>query len=196
MSADSRQIYRGFDIGTAKPTTREQRDVPHRGIDVVEPTERYSAAKWAESARAVDRRGARGEAHAARRRRRGTLRARAGRAAVRRAATRSREARGARGRARADAVGRAATVVRAARSAARASRPHAAHARDHRRAPHGRADLRVARASSPARPDERRGILWWIRGSDSRRGSMTGFASMLEAGWEREVRATRANGAR
>lgn len=52
ISADSRQIYRGFDIGTAKPSKREQRAVPHRGIDVAAPTERYSAAKWAESARA------------------------------------------------------------------------------------------------------------------------------------------------
>jgi tRNA dimethylallyltransferase len=51
ISADSRQIYRGFDIGTAKPSRREQRAVPHRGIDVVAPTERYSAARWAESAR-------------------------------------------------------------------------------------------------------------------------------------------------
>jgi tRNA dimethylallyltransferase len=51
ISADSRQLYRGFDIGTAKPTRREQREVPHRGIDVCEPTERYSAAKWAEAAR-------------------------------------------------------------------------------------------------------------------------------------------------
>jgi tRNA dimethylallyltransferase len=62
LSADSRQIYRGFDIGTAKPSKREQREVPHRGIDIVEPTERYSAAKWAESARKwID------EAHAAKR---------------------------------------------------------------------------------------------------------------------------------
>jgi tRNA dimethylallyltransferase len=44
-------VYRGFDIGTAKPSVEEQREVPHRGIDVVEPTERYSAARWAESAR-------------------------------------------------------------------------------------------------------------------------------------------------
>ncbi len=51
VSADSRQIYRGFDIGTAKPTKREQRLVPHRGIDVAEPTERFSAATWAEGAR-------------------------------------------------------------------------------------------------------------------------------------------------
>jgi tRNA dimethylallyltransferase len=51
ISADSRQVYRGFDIGTAKPTASEQREIPHRGIDVVDPTERYSAARWAESAR-------------------------------------------------------------------------------------------------------------------------------------------------
>ena len=47
ISADSRQIYRRFDIGTAKPTTAERRRVPHRGIDIVEPVERYSAASWA-----------------------------------------------------------------------------------------------------------------------------------------------------
>ncbi len=47
ISADSRQIYRGFDIGTAKPTAEERRRVPHYGIDVCEPTERYSAAAWA-----------------------------------------------------------------------------------------------------------------------------------------------------
>ena len=51
ISADSRQVYRGFDIGTAKPTAGEQREVPHRGIDVVAPEERYSAARWADSAR-------------------------------------------------------------------------------------------------------------------------------------------------
>lgn len=51
LSADSRQIYRGFDIGTAKPTASDQRRVPHRGIDVVDPTERYSAARWASEAR-------------------------------------------------------------------------------------------------------------------------------------------------
>ena len=47
ISADSRQVYRGFDIGTAKPTRAEQERVPHYGIDVVEPDERYSAADWA-----------------------------------------------------------------------------------------------------------------------------------------------------
>lgn len=50
VSADSRQVYRGFDVGTAKPTVAERARVPHRGIDVVDPTERYSAAAWAASA--------------------------------------------------------------------------------------------------------------------------------------------------
>ena len=48
--ADSRQIYRRFDIGTAKPTAEEQAAIPHRGVDLIEPTERYSAAAWAEDA--------------------------------------------------------------------------------------------------------------------------------------------------
>jgi tRNA dimethylallyltransferase len=50
VSADSRQIYRRFDIGTAKPSRKEREDVPHFGIDIVEPTERYSAFAWADSA--------------------------------------------------------------------------------------------------------------------------------------------------
>jgi tRNA dimethylallyltransferase len=50
ISADSRQIYRRFDIGTAKPSPDELRRVPHRAINVVDPTERYSAAQWAELA--------------------------------------------------------------------------------------------------------------------------------------------------
>ena len=50
VSADSRQVYRQFDIGTAKPTAAERAAVAHRGIDVVDPSERYSAAAWAESA--------------------------------------------------------------------------------------------------------------------------------------------------
>jgi tRNA dimethylallyltransferase len=52
VSADSRQVYRGFDIGTAKPTAAERASVPHEGIDVAEPTERWDAARWA--ARAAD----------------------------------------------------------------------------------------------------------------------------------------------
>lgn len=49
ISADSRQVYRGFDIGTAKPSRDEQQRVPHFGIDVAAPDERYSAADWAAS---------------------------------------------------------------------------------------------------------------------------------------------------
>lgn len=48
--ADSRQIYRRFDVGTAKPTPAELAAIPHRGIDLIEPTQRYSAAAWAENA--------------------------------------------------------------------------------------------------------------------------------------------------
>jgi tRNA dimethylallyltransferase len=62
VSADSRQIYRGFDIGTAKPTREECARVTHYGIDVAEPGERFSAARWAaeagewiESARETER---------------------------------------------------------------------------------------------------------------------------------------------
>lgn len=50
VSADSRQVYRGFDIGTAKPSVADRARVPHCGIDVVAPTERYSAFAWAEAA--------------------------------------------------------------------------------------------------------------------------------------------------
>lgn len=50
VSADSRQVYRGFDIGTAKPTRQECARVTHYGIDVAEPDERFSAARWAAEA--------------------------------------------------------------------------------------------------------------------------------------------------
>src|SRR5882724_10241135 len=50
ISADSRQIYRSLNIGTAKPTADEQRKAPHLGLDVVAPGERYSAGKFARDA--------------------------------------------------------------------------------------------------------------------------------------------------
>jgi len=50
VAADSRQIYRRFDIGTAKPSAAERERIEHHGIDIVEPTQRYSAAAWAEEA--------------------------------------------------------------------------------------------------------------------------------------------------
>ncbi len=56
LVADSRQVYRGFDIGTAKPTVAERTRVPHEGLDLAEPTERYSAAAWAAQAAEVIRR--------------------------------------------------------------------------------------------------------------------------------------------
>lgn len=50
LSADSRQVYRGLDAGTAKPTADERRRVRHLGIDLVEPGERYSAGQFARDA--------------------------------------------------------------------------------------------------------------------------------------------------
>jgi len=50
ISADSRQVYRGFDIGTAKPSLADRAVVSHCGIDIIDPTERYSAAAWSASA--------------------------------------------------------------------------------------------------------------------------------------------------
>jgi len=47
ISADSRQVYRRLDIGTAKPTRKERLRVPHHGIDLVEPGTRYSAGHFA-----------------------------------------------------------------------------------------------------------------------------------------------------
>ncbi len=46
ISADSRQIYKGMDIGTAKPSKEDQRLVPHYFIDILEPTDTYSAASY------------------------------------------------------------------------------------------------------------------------------------------------------
>ena len=48
VSADSRQVYAGFDVGTAKPAPAERARVPHYGIDICAPAERYSAHRWAE----------------------------------------------------------------------------------------------------------------------------------------------------
>jgi len=50
INADSRQIYRGFDIGTAKPAAAERRRVPHRCIDLAEPVTRFTAYAWAAEA--------------------------------------------------------------------------------------------------------------------------------------------------
>jgi len=55
VSADARQVYRGLDIGTAKPDPALLARVPHVGIDLVDPGERYSAGRFArEAARWLD----------------------------------------------------------------------------------------------------------------------------------------------
>ena len=52
VSADSMQIYRGMDIGTAKPTPEEMQGVPHHMIDIADPTENYSVSRYAAEATA------------------------------------------------------------------------------------------------------------------------------------------------
>ena len=47
VSVDSMQVYRGMDIGTAKPTAAEQADVPHHLIDLVDPAERFTVVDYA-----------------------------------------------------------------------------------------------------------------------------------------------------
>ncbi len=53
VSADSRQLYRYMDIGTAKPTSQELRAVPHHLIDIAEPDESFSLARYLCLARAA-----------------------------------------------------------------------------------------------------------------------------------------------
>jgi len=53
ISADSRQVYRGLDIGTAKPGAEDRSRAPHHGLDLAEPDQRFSVADFAEHARDV-----------------------------------------------------------------------------------------------------------------------------------------------
>ncbi|MBR3324096.1 tRNA dimethylallyltransferase [Candidatus Saccharibacteria bacterium] len=52
ISADSRAIYKGMDIGTAKPSKEEQSGIPHYGLDLVNPGERFTVADWKKYAKA------------------------------------------------------------------------------------------------------------------------------------------------
>ena len=52
VSADSMQIYRGMDIGTAKPTPEEMQGVPHHMIDIADPAENHSVSRYAKEAAA------------------------------------------------------------------------------------------------------------------------------------------------
>ena len=53
VSVDSALVYRGMDIGTAKPTLAERARVPHHLIDLIEPTQAYSAARFVADANAA-----------------------------------------------------------------------------------------------------------------------------------------------
>lgn len=53
VSADSMQVYRGMDIGTAKPTAEEMEGVPHHMLDVADPTEDFSVARYVDLAAPV-----------------------------------------------------------------------------------------------------------------------------------------------
>ena len=55
VSADSMQVYRGMDIGTAKATMAEREGIPHHMLDVAEPWEEYSVARYVEQAEACCR---------------------------------------------------------------------------------------------------------------------------------------------
>ena len=53
VSVDSAQVYRGMDVGTAKPTAAERAQAPHHLLDIVEPTEAYSAGRFRDDALAL-----------------------------------------------------------------------------------------------------------------------------------------------
>ena len=61
INADALQVYRGFDIGTDKPSGELRRKTPHHLIDILDPSERFSAGEFARRARAaiaqIERRG-------------------------------------------------------------------------------------------------------------------------------------------
>jgi tRNA dimethylallyltransferase len=53
LSADSRQVYRGMDIGTDKPTAKERQRVPHHLVDIVDPDEEFTLARYQDMAHAA-----------------------------------------------------------------------------------------------------------------------------------------------
>ncbi|MEX2421519.1 MAG: isopentenyl transferase family protein, partial [Actinomycetota bacterium] len=52
-SVDSMLVYRGMDIGTAKPTAADRARVPHHLLDLAEPSERFTVSRFQEESRAV-----------------------------------------------------------------------------------------------------------------------------------------------
>ncbi len=63
LSADSRQVYREFDIGTAKPTVQERQQVPHTLIDICDPTETLTLADYQQQAQTLIAQIHRGQFH-------------------------------------------------------------------------------------------------------------------------------------
>ena len=63
VSADSMQVYRGMDVGTAKPTEGERAEIPHHLLDLADPDEDFSVARFqaaaAEALAAIEERGRR-----------------------------------------------------------------------------------------------------------------------------------------
>ena len=61
VTVDSMQVYRGMDIGTAKPSAQDRAEIPHHLIDLADPSEEWSVTTWAEHARSalheIERRG-------------------------------------------------------------------------------------------------------------------------------------------
>ncbi|GMY32002.1 tRNA dimethylallyltransferase 9 isoform X1 [Fagus crenata] len=55
ISADSVQVYRGLDVGSAKPSTSERKEVPHHLVDILHPSEEYSVGQFFEDARQATR---------------------------------------------------------------------------------------------------------------------------------------------
>jgi tRNA dimethylallyltransferase len=53
IAADAMQVYRRMDVGTAKPTEEDQRRVVHYGVDIAEPSERYSVARFVDDVAAA-----------------------------------------------------------------------------------------------------------------------------------------------
>ncbi|XP_057460979.1 tRNA dimethylallyltransferase 9 [Actinidia eriantha] len=55
ISADSVQVYRGLDVGSAKPSLSERKEVPHHLVDILHPSEEYSVGQFFEDARQATR---------------------------------------------------------------------------------------------------------------------------------------------
>ena len=62
ISADSRQVYKGLDIGTGKITTEEMQSIPHHLLDIVDANKRFTVVDWKSAAiKAIEEVSARGK---------------------------------------------------------------------------------------------------------------------------------------